>query len=46
MTIGVPEGEAKALVEQLAVAESSLPAETVSLYDSFDGTMMVDESLI
>jgi copper(I)-binding protein len=46
VTIGVPADAAKSLTEALASAEASLPGETIALYDSFDGTMMVDESLI
>lgn len=44
--IGVPETEAAELASLLAEAEAKLPPETIALYDSFDGTMMVDEDLI
>lgn len=46
VTIGVPEADAAALAHQLAEAETSLDPALVARYDSFDGTMMVDESLI
>ena len=45
-SIGVPEADAQALAAQLADAEKSLDAKTIALYDSFNGTMMVDETLI
>lgn len=44
--IGVPEPQAHELAALLADAEARLPAQTVALYDSFDGVMMVDEELI
>ena len=44
--IGVPDEVAAQLAEQIAAAEADLPADQVALYDSFDGTMMVDEDLI
>lgn len=44
--IGVPEHEAHQLAAQVAEAEAELPAETIALYDSFDGVMMIDEALI
>lgn len=44
--IGVPAEIAADLAAQLEAAEASLPSEQVARYDSFDGTMMVDESLI
>lgn len=44
--IGVPAADAESLAVQLAEAEAGLDAETVRLYDSFDGTMMIDEGLI
>lgn len=43
--IGVPEHEALQMATELAAAEAQLPPETVALYDSFDGTVMVDETL-
>lgn len=44
--IGVPEDVAADLAAQLTAAEADLSAEKVARYDSFDGTMMVDENLI
>ncbi|WP_051960553.1 copper uptake system-associated protein [Devosia riboflavina] len=44
--IGVPADIADDLAAQLAHAEAMLPAAQVSLYDSFDGMMVVDDSLI
>jgi len=44
--LGVPEAVAAELAERLAAAEAGLPAATIALYDSFDGTMMVDPSLM
>ncbi len=46
ISIGVPEADAEALALQLATAEASIDADTIQLYDSFNGTMMVDEELI
>jgi len=46
VSIGVPEADAHALATQLAEAERTIDPQTIALYDSFNGTMMVDESLI
>lgn len=46
ISIGVPEADANALALQLAEAEMSLESAEIELYDSFKGTMMVDEELI
>lgn len=46
VTIGVPEAAATELAAALAEAEAALPVAQVALYDSFDGTMMVDDDLI
>ena len=44
--IGVPQAVADQLADQLAAAEAALTAEQIALYDSFHGTMIVDEELI
>lgn len=46
VAIGVPEGAAAKLAAGLAAAEASIDPALLMRYDSFDGTMMVDESLI
>ncbi len=46
VSIGVPEADAQALALLLGEAEAGLAADKIALYDSFNGTMMVDEALI
>lgn len=46
VSIGVPEADAHRLAELLAHAEAGIGADQVALYDSFNGTMMIDENLI
>lgn len=46
VTIGVPADVADDLARRLAAAEASLDPALVARYDSFEGTMMVDEGLI
>jgi copper(I)-binding protein len=46
VTIGVPEDLAQHLAHGLAAAETAVDPALLARYDSFDGTMMVDEDLI
>lgn len=40
--IGIPEGDAEHLAHHLAEAEKGLSAETLALFSSFEGTVMIE----